>query len=100
GRAPAPPPPLSAAAGPAHAASPAAASTARSEPGSAGPSAPASESALPPMVCPTFDDGPSRTTPAVLEALAAEEVPATFFVVANENNERYLPLIRQAQQAG
>lgn len=57
-------------------------------------------SALPPMVCLTFDDGPSRTTPAVLEVLAAEEVPATFFVVANENNERYLPLIRQAQQAG
>ena len=27
-------------------------------------------------------------------------MPATFFVVANENNERYLPLIRQAQQAG
>ena len=52
------------------------------------------------MVCLTFDDGPSRTTPAVLEALADEEVPATFFVVANENNERYLPLIRQAQQAG
>ena len=62
--------------------------------------APPASSALPPMVCLTFDDGPSRTTPAVLEALAAEEVPATFFVVANENNKRYLPLIRQAQQAG
>ena len=100
GLATAQPPPLYEAAGPVHAASSAAASTARSEPGSAGTSAPASESALPPMVCLTFDDGPSRTTPAVLEALAAEEVPATFFVVANENNERYLPLIRQAQQAG
>ena len=94
------PPPLYEAAGPVHATSSAAASAARSEPGSAGTSAPASESALPPMVCLTFDDGPSRTTPAVLEALADEEVPATFFVVANENNERYLPLIRQAQQAG
>ena len=51
-------------------------------------------------VCLTFDDGPSKTTAAVLEALAAENVPATFFVVANESNEKYLPLIRQAQQAG
>lgn len=65
-----------------------------------GAAPPASQAELPPLVCLTFDDGPSRTTPAVLEALAAEEVPATFFVVANENNERYLPLIRQAQQAG
>ena len=51
-------------------------------------------------VCPTFDDGPSRTTPAVLEALADAGVPATFFVVAGESNERYLPLIRQARQEG
>ena len=94
------PPPLYEAAGPVHAASSAAASAARSEPGSAGTSAPASESALPPMVCLTFDDGPSRTTPAVLAALEEAEVPATFFVVANENNESYLPLIRQAAQAG
>ena len=65
-----------------------------------GAAPPASQAELPPLVCLTFDDGPSRTTPAVLEALADEEVPATFFVVANENNERYLPLIRQAQQAG
>lgn len=65
-----------------------------------GAAPPASQAELPPLVCLTFDDGPSRTTPAVLEALADEEVPATFFVVANENNKRYLPLIRQAQQAG
>ncbi len=51
-------------------------------------------------VCLTFDDGPSKTTPAVLEALEAAGVPATFFVVANEANEKYLPLVRQAQQAG
>lgn len=100
GLATAQPPPLYEAAGPVHAASSASASTARSEPGSAGTSAPASESALPPMVCLTFDDGPSRTTPAVLAALEEAEVPATFFVVANENNESYLPLIRQAAQAG
>ena len=52
------------------------------------------------LVCLTFDDGPSHTTPAVLEALAAEGVPATFFVVASEANEAYLPLAGQAQQAG
>ena len=51
-------------------------------------------------VCLTFDDGPSKTTPAVLQALAAENVSATFFVVANESNEKHLPLIQQAQQAG
>ena len=51
-------------------------------------------------VCLTFDDGPSRTTPAVLEVLEQEEVPATFFVVANDSNEHWLPLIRQAQAAG
>ena len=65
-----------------------------------GAAPPASQAELPPLVCLTFDDGPSRTTPAVLAALEETEVPATFFVVANENNERYLPLIRQAQQAG
>ncbi len=51
-------------------------------------------------VCLTFDDGPSKTTPAVLEVLAEDAVPATFFVVANDSNEKYLPLVRQAQQAG
>jgi len=33
-------------------------------------------------VCLTFDDGPSKTTPAVLDALNAAGVKATFFVVA------------------
>ena len=33
-------------------------------------------------VCLTFDDGPSRTTPAVLAALDAAGVHGTFFVVA------------------
>ena len=65
-----------------------------------GAAPPASQAELPPLVCLTFDDGPSRTTPAVLAALEEAEVPATFFVVANENNESYLPLIRQAAQAG
>lgn len=65
-----------------------------------GAAPPASQAELPPLVCLTFDDGPSRTTPAILAALEEAEVPATFFVVANENNESYLPLIRQAAQAG
>lgn len=99
GRTAAPPASLQQAGVPVPAVSSPADGAARSGPVSVGTLPPAS-SALPPMVCLTFDDGPSRTTPAVLEALAAGEVPATFFVVANENNERYLPLIRQAQQAG
>ena len=58
------------------------------------------EDTAPRRVCLTFDDGPSRTTPAVLEVLEREEVPATFFVVANDSNEKWLPLIRQAQSSG
>ena len=102
GRAAAPPAPLQEAAFLAPSAAPSAAGAVSGavsgRPDSEAP--PPASSTLPPMVCLTFDDGPSRTTSAVLEVLAAEEVPATFFVVANENNERYLPLIRQAQQAG
>ena len=51
-------------------------------------------------VCLTFDDGPSKTTPAVLEALNAAGVRATFFVVATGYNEKYLPLIKEAAKAG
>ena len=51
-------------------------------------------------VCLTFDDGPSRTTPAVLDALNAAGVKATFFVVATGYNEKYLPLIADAAAAG
>ena len=51
-------------------------------------------------VCLTFDDGPSRTTPAVLAALDAAGVHGTFFVVATGYNERYLPLLTQAAAAG
>ena len=51
------------------------------------PSPPQSQPLPQRLVCLTFDDGPSRTTPAVLETLAAEGVPATFFVVAGESNE-------------
>ena len=51
-------------------------------------------------VCLTFDDGPSRTTPAVLTALDAAGVHGTFFVVATGYNEKYLPLLTQAAAAG
>ena len=51
-------------------------------------------------VCLTFDDGPSKTTPAVLSALEAAGVPATFFVVATGYNDKYLPLLTQAAAAG
>lgn len=50
-------------------------------------------------VCLTFDDGPSKTTPEVLEALAQGGVPATFFVVATDYNEKYLPLLTEAAAA-
>ena len=51
-------------------------------------------------VCLTFDDGPSKTTPAVLEALNHAGVKATFFVVATDYNEKYLPLLTEASAAG
>lgn len=61
-----------------------------------------SQSPAPPekWVCLTFDDGPSKTTPAVLEALNNAGVKATFFVVATGYNEKYLPLLTEASAAG
>lgn len=72
------------------------------------PSAPAPDQTAAPessptpelRVCLTFDDGPSKTTKAVLDTLAAEKVPATFFVVATDYNTDYLPLIQRAQSEG
>lgn len=52
------------------------------------------------LVCLTFDDGPSKNTPAVLEVLERYSVPATFFVIATGYNDEYLPLVRQAHEAG
>ena len=63
-------------------------------------SAATGETALPKIVCLTFDDGPSKTTPAVLEALNNAGVKATFFVVATGYNEKYLPLLAEASAAG
>ena len=51
-------------------------------------------------VCLTFDDGPSKTTPDVLNALNTAGVHATFFVVATGYNEKYLPLLTEAVSAG
>lgn len=48
----------------------------------------------------TFDDGPSPTTELVLDVLKEKDVPATFFVVAAEINEPYLPLIQRAVEEG
>lgn len=63
-------------------------------------SAATGETALPKIVCLTFDDGPSKTTPDVLSALNAAGVHATFFVVATGYNEKYLPLLTEAVSAG
>ena len=51
-------------------------------------------------VCLTFDDGPSKTTPDVLRALDTAGVKATFFVVATDYNEKYLPLLTEASAKG
>ena len=51
-------------------------------------------------VCLTFDDGPSKTTPEVLAALDAAGVHGTFFVVATDYNEKYLPLLTEAAATG
>jgi peptidoglycan-N-acetylglucosamine deacetylase len=47
----------------------------------------------------TFDDGPSDATQAVLDILAAESVPATFFVLGT-NVERYPDSVRRAEAEG
>jgi peptidoglycan-N-acetylglucosamine deacetylase len=47
----------------------------------------------------TFDDGPSASTAAVLDVLAAEGVPATFFVLG-ANVERHAAVVRRAHREG
>ena len=51
-------------------------------------------------VCLTFDDGPSKNTRPILEILDKEQVPATFFVCAQDANEKYLPLVADIEAAG
>ena len=47
----------------------------------------------------TFDDGPSAATAEVLDILAAEGVPATFFVLG-ANAERHPQIVRRARDEG
>ncbi|SPE33020.1 Polysaccharide deacetylase [Candidatus Sulfopaludibacter sp. SbA3] len=47
----------------------------------------------------TFDDGPSESTPAILEILARHNVPATFFQIG-VNVERLPAIARVVAQAG
>ena len=54
----------------------------------------------PKYVCLTFDDGPSKTTAQILDTLAQEQVPATFFVICADNNRDYLPLVQRELQEG
>lgn len=66
--------------------------------GENGPAAPDGEP--PRRVFLTFDDGPSKTTETVLDILKEEGVPATFFVIAAENNQQYLPLLARTAAEG
>lgn len=52
------------------------------------------------IVCLTFDDGPSKVTPRVLDTLSSEGVPATFFVMAADNNKNFLPLVKRELAEG
>src|SRR5699024_5520389 len=63
-------------------------------------SAATGETALPKQVCLTFDDGPSSNTQPLLDILAREKVPATFFVCAQDISQEYLPLVRTTRQQG
>ncbi len=63
-------------------------------------SAATGETALPKIVCLTFDDGTSKNTRPILEILDKEQVPATFFVCAQDANEKYLPLVADIAAAG
>ena len=56
-------------------------------------SAATGETALPKIVCLTFDDGPSKNTRPILEILDKEQVMATFFDCAHDANDNYLPLV-------
>ena len=57
------------------------------------------ETAVPKIVCLTFDDGPSAHTPEILDILEKEHVPATFFVCAQDANDAFWQDIKQLRQA-
>lgn len=48
----------------------------------------------------TFDDGPSPVTEKILDTLKEFNVPATFFVIADENSKPYFNLITRAENEG
>lgn len=52
------------------------------------------------ICCLTFDDGPSKYTPQVLEALAKYNAKATFFVTAQDANQEYLHYLTDIEAAG
>lgn len=58
------------------------------------------DQAMPENLCAlTFDDGPSRNTPQLLEMLKAYNIPATFFLLGSQI--QYFPeLVRQMQAEG
>ena len=60
----------------------------------------AAEAMLLKIACLTFDDGPSPNTQPILDILADRDVPATFFVTAQEVNRAYLPLLRDIAAGG
>jgi chitooligosaccharide deacetylase len=51
---------------------------------------------LPPTVYLTFDDGPNpSTTPDLLDVLAREDVPATFFLIDEHITDETAPIVRR-----
>jgi peptidoglycan/xylan/chitin deacetylase (PgdA/CDA1 family) len=52
-----------------------------------------------PRLALTFDDGPSRSTPALLEVLAEQKVPATFFM-CGRNVRRHAGIALEVKNAG
>lgn len=52
------------------------------------------------IVCLTFDDGPSKYTQEILNILQEYDVPATFFVTAQDMNLDYMPLVRDMAAQG
>jgi peptidoglycan/xylan/chitin deacetylase (PgdA/CDA1 family) len=52
-----------------------------------------------PQIALTFDDGPSQSTPALLEVLAEHQIPATFFM-CGRNVRRFPDIARDVLNAG
>lgn len=60
----------------------------------------AAEAMMLKIVCLTFDDGPSPNTAPILDILKQKDVPATFFVTAQEVNRDYLPELQRVVEEG